>query len=59
MDQLPQDPVMLMSVINTRLRDNYTSLQELCYDLHITTQDIESRLHAAGFTYIPEINQFR
>ncbi len=59
MDQLPQDPIMLMSVINTRLRDIYPSLQALCEDLNIDRTQLESRLQSAGFTYIPAINQFR
>lgn len=59
MDQLPQDPIMLMSVINTRLRDIYPSLQALCEDLNIDRAQLESRLQSAGFTYIPAINQFR
>lgn len=48
-----------MSVINTRLRDEYSSLDELCDDLHIDRADLESTLATAGFTYMPEINQFR
>lgn len=59
MDQLPQDPIMLMSVINTRLRDIYPSLQALCEDLNIDPTQLEARLQSAGFTYIPAINQFR
>ncbi len=30
---LPQDPVILLSYINTRLRDSYSSLEALCDDL--------------------------
>lgn len=57
--ELPSDPIMLLSVINTRLRDNYSSLDELCDDLNIDRQSLESSLHEAGFYYIPEQNQFR
>lgn len=57
--ELPSDPIMLLSVINTRLRDNYSSLDELCDDLNIDRQSLESSLHEAGFDYIPEQNQFR
>lgn len=32
---LPEDPMMLFSVINMKLRDNYSSLDELCDDMHI------------------------
>lgn len=57
--ELPSDPIMLLSVINTRLRDNYNSLDELCDDLNVDRQSLESSLHEAGFDYIPEQNQFR
>lgn len=59
MEQLPTNPIMLLSVINTRLRDEYPSLDELCAALDINPQELASRLEAAGFTYMPEINQFR
>lgn len=59
MDNLPSDPIMLMSVINTWLRDNYPSLNALCDDKQISRTDLENRLAEAGFIYMPEINQFR
>ena len=59
MEQLPTDPFMLLSVVNTRLRDEYASLDELCAALDIDPQGVCSRREAAGFTYMPEINQFR
>ena len=30
MPNIPNDPIMLMSYLNTQLRDNYASLEELC-----------------------------
>ena len=33
--ELPKDPVMLLSVINTELRDKYPSLDALCEDREI------------------------
>lgn len=59
MDQLPSDPFMLLSVINTRLRDEYPSLDELCAALDVDAQELAARLEAAGFIYMPDINQFR
>lgn len=50
---------MLLSVVNTRLRDEYASLAELCASLDVDPQELASRLEAAGFSYMPEINQFR
>ena len=56
---LPKDPVMLMSVLNTRLRDEYHSLEALCEDLELEKDKLTVRLHEAGFDYDPERNQFR
>lgn len=55
---LPQDPFMLFSVINMKLRDNYASLDMLCEDMDIDRQWLTSQLEAAGFTYSPEHNKF-
>ncbi len=56
---LPSDPFMLLSLVNTRLRDEYPSLAEFCSAEDIDRDLLESRLKAAGFEYIPSINQFR
>ena len=56
---LPKDPVMLMSVLNTKLRDEYNSLEALCEDLELEKDNLTVRLHEAGFDYDPERNQFR
>lgn len=56
---LPKDPFMLLSVVNTRLRDEYTSLDELCKALELSREELEKRLEGAGFAYDPERNAFR
>ena len=55
---LPADPIMCMSVVNTKLRDLYGSLDDLCEDLEEDRETLEKRLRAAGFTYDPDQNQF-
>lgn len=55
---LPQDPFMLMSYINQQLRDNYSSLDEMCKSLDIDKNEITSKLNAAGFEYSSENNKF-
>ncbi len=57
--RLPSDPYMLLSVLNTKLRDEYESLDRLCEDLELDQAGIIARLEAAGFTYDPERNRFR
>ncbi|MDE6408629.1 MAG: DUF4250 domain-containing protein [Muribaculaceae bacterium] len=56
---LPQDPFMLLSVINMKLRDEYPSLEELCKSNDIDEESLKATLLKAGFEYIPEANQFR
>ncbi len=50
---------MLLSWVNMKLRDQYESLQALCNDLDIDLRELSDKLAAAGFDYMPEINQFR
>lgn len=56
---LPQDPILLMSMLNTLLRDQYSSFDALCDDRELDAADICARLAAVGYTYSPEQNQFR
>lgn len=55
---LPNDPVMLMSVINMKLRDGYDSLDALCDDLQLDRAALEARLAGAGFAYVAEHKRF-
>ena len=59
MANLPNDPFMLMSMINMRLRDKEETLDELCASEDIDRADLEKRLSEAGFEYLLEVNQFR
>ena len=56
---LPKDPFILFSVINTKLRDYYQSLDVLCDDLGEDRAEIEKMLSAAGFEYDEKTNQFK
>ena len=56
--QLPNDPIMLMSFCNARLRDEYESLDELCASLDADREDLCARLAQAGYEYNPQRNQF-
>lgn len=58
MDNLPTDPFILLSFINTKLRDNYAGLDEMCDDLDIDRSELEKRLGEAGFEYSAENNKF-
>lgn len=55
---LPNDPFMLLSVINTKLRDCYSSLDALCDDMDESKADIVEKLSSVGFEYDEELNKF-
>lgn len=54
-----KDPNILLSLINTKLRDNYSSLEDLCDDLDYDQDEIKNILDKAGFHYDKEKNQFK
>ena len=59
MDNLPNDPAMLLSVVNMKLRDFYPQgLDAMCEDMNISRSELEEKLNAAGFEYSPVNNKF-
>ena len=59
MSAIPKDPMILLSYINTQLRDNYSSLEELCQAMDLDEDQIKKTLSDIGFEYEPEQNCFR
>lgn len=55
---LPSDPFILLSVVNTKLRDQYPNLDALCEDLDEDKSALTKKLAGVGYTYSPEQNQF-
>ena len=55
---LPSDPIMLLSVVNLKLRDFYPSLDTLCEDLEADKAALCAALAAAGYEYDAQRNQF-
>jgi len=56
--KLPNDPVMLLSAVNTQLRDHYNSLDALCAAGGYSKKEITEKLDSIGYRYDPKINQF-
>lgn len=55
---LPNDPIMLLSMVNLKLRDFYSSLDALCDDLDEDKAALCAKLSAVGYEYDPQRNQF-
>lgn len=53
------DPNMLVSIINMKLRDQYSSLNLLCDDLELSEKDIINKLESIGYNYNKSENQFK
>ena len=59
MSTVPKDPMILLSYMNTQLRDNYSSLEEMCQSLDLDEAQIRKTLSEIGFEYVSEKNCFR
>ncbi len=55
---LPNNPMILLSVVNTQLRDEFDNLDDLCKFFNQDRSDLEEKLAAIDFTYDPEQNRF-
>ena len=55
---LPKAPMILLSYIKTKLRDDYASLDALCDDLQTDRAEIENTLSAIDYQYSAELNKF-
>ena len=55
---LPKDPVMLLSLINTKLRDYNSSLDDFCKEYNFDKEYITEKLSMIDYHYNEERNQF-
>ena len=55
---LPQDPIILLSYINTQLRDHYATLAEFCAAMGTDQTELEKKLRDVDYEYDPEQNAF-
>ena len=55
---IPKDPVILLSFVNMKLRDEYDSLEELCAALDADQERITQDLTALSYRYDMARNQF-
>ncbi len=55
---LPNDKMMLLSVVNTKLRDEYQNLDELCEDMNEDKNEIINKLKEIDYEYNEKLNRF-
>ncbi len=55
---IPKDPVMLLSYVNTQLRDFYSSLDALCEDKGIKKEELVEKMKSIEYVYEVDRNQF-
>lgn len=56
---LPNDPAILLSYINTMLRDKYSNLDALCDDYNTDKDVIIEKLRMIGYEYSEDHNRFK
>lgn len=55
---IPEDPNMLLSYVNLKLRDYYPNLEAMCDDLDISLTETEAKINGIGYVYDRQTNQF-
>lgn len=56
---IPKDPFILLSYVNTQLRDNYQNLEDMCNTLDISLDQIIETLKKIDYHYDIHGNQFK
>ena len=55
---IPNDPVMLLSFVNTQLRDYFTTLNLFCENFNVDRSELEAKLKSIDYEYSAATNQF-
>lgn len=55
---LSMDPYILLSIINMKLRDEFSSLEDLCSNYGMKTEELENKLNSIEYRYNQQTNQF-
>ena len=56
---IPNDPMILLSFVNTKLRDEYSSLEEFCKEHNLDIEALKKKLEEIGFQYNAKLKQFK
>jgi len=55
---IPNDPMMLLSFVNLKLRDYYSSLDDMCEDMELVKDHIIAKLADIDYEYDKDLNKF-
>ena len=55
---LPEDPMMLLSYVNTQLRDFYESLEGFCSSQDVSAEELKKKLKTIDYEYEEKLNKF-
>ena len=55
---IPKDPMILLSFVNLKLRDFYSSLDDMCQAMNLDKSELEKKLGNIDYTYDKGSNQF-
>ena len=55
---LPNQPMILLSFVNTKLRDDFSSLDAFCDDFQVARDEIEEKLASIDYEYDEQLNKF-
>ncbi len=56
---LPKDPNMLLSFVNTKLRDDFANIDKFCTNYNISKDELNNKLNTLGYFYNAKENQFK
>lgn len=55
---IPRDPIILVSYVNTKLRDHFATLKEFCQTCEVDEEELRATLSAIDYQYDEITNQF-
>lgn len=55
---MPADPMMLLSYVNTQLRDFYPNLTDFCQEQDVREEEIREKLRSIDYEYDEKLNRF-
>lgn len=58
-EMIPNNPMMLLSFVNMKLRDDYDTLGSMCHSLDIDEDEVLEKLGTIGYRYNKDQNQFK